>query len=514
MSATNGTASRGDVLQFDVGLINEVSKKYLTAELGMVNVNGTSLKSKQVWTVSPASADGKYFFLSNKVAKSDTTTIYRLTYDKYGQVTAEKVDEDASPDLMQKFQLEPLGNGKFAIKAERPDRTFAYLSGSGEPICKATTVGSAETWSIQLAIHPQVNIFSVQRQQFAHLDLESNTILFNENIPWGGDAVMTLIWDAAASQYLIQASDDRFVKADGSLSEDRSSDALFALEFHGENIAFKNSGKYLSVGGKEGELKTRKATVGNEALFRLEDSYPQGVFYNLSNNKIVSMKQDIHVSANQHEETDTETFQLECGVGKTNEWAIRSTNGMYWAMEAGKQDILNNGKTKKDACIFELVYDGEVGTLSLRAKSNGKFVGIKSTGPLVASSAAVGKPETFRFKLSNRPNLVLKGEHGFIGLRKTFECNRTTVDNEVIQVSYENDGTYIFRGRDPNTAWTADEQGNYVLSEGTPEKFTLEFVKRSQFLVRASNGKLLQGKQHGEMRATGTEMNKSTLWEF
>ncbi|XP_022092588.1 protein singed-like [Acanthaster planci] len=511
MSAANGTASGGDVLQFDVGLISASSKKYLTTELGTVNVNGTSLKSKQVWTLNPATADGKLFFLSNKASKSGLITVYRLTYDKYGKVTAEKMDDETSPDLMQKFRVEPQGDGKFAIKAE----TLDYLSAGAEPTCKAKSVGTSETWSIQLAIHPQVNIFSVQRQQFAHLDLERERLLFNENIPWGGDAVMTLIWDAAASQYLIQAADDRFLNADGSLSADKSGDALFALEFHGEHLAFKNGGKYLSVGGKDGELMTRKGTVGKEALFKLEDSYPQGIFYNLSNNKIVSMKQDIHVSANQHEETDTETFQLECAPGKTNEWAVRSSNGNYWSMDSGKQDILNNGKSKSNACLFELVYDGlEAGTVALKAKANGKFVGIKSSGPLVASGSEVGKPETFRFKLSNRPNLVLKGEHGFIGLRKNFECNRTTVDNEVIQVSYENDGTYIFRGRDPNTAWTVDGEGNYTLSEGAPEKFTLEFMKRSQFLIRASNGKLLEGKQHGEMRATGTEMKKSTLWEF
>ena len=55
---------------------------------------------------------------------------------------------------------------------------------------------------------------------------------------------------------------------------------------------------------------------------------------------------DIHVSANQHEESDTETFQLECAVGKKNEWAIRSSNGKYWAMDAGKQDILNKGLSR------------------------------------------------------------------------------------------------------------------------------------------------------------------------
>ena len=100
---------------------------------------------------------------------------------------------------------------------------------------------------------------------------------------------------------------------------------------------------------------------------------------------------------------------------------------------------------RKDACLFELVYGSE-GTVSLRAQSNGKFVGIKSSGPLVASSAEVTDTEKFRFKLSNRPNLVLKGEHGFVGLRKMLECNRTSADNEIIQVTYENDGTYIFRG--------------------------------------------------------------------
>ncbi|XP_033630534.1 fascin-like [Asterias rubens] len=508
MSA-NGT-TRGDVLQFDVGLINASTKKYLTTELGNVNVNGTALKIKQVWTLNPASPDGKLFFLTNKVAKMGLMTSYRLTYDKYGKVTAEKMDEDTSPDLMQKFLIEPIGDGKFAIKAE----TLDYLSGSGEnPTCKAKTPGPSEMWSIQLAIHPQVNIFSVQRHQFAHLDSEREMVLFNEDIPWGGDAVITLIWDAKASQYLIQASDDRYVNADGSLSKDMAAEALFALEFHGESIAFKNGGKYLSVGGRDGELKTRKATVGNEALFRLEDSAPQGVFFSLGNNKIVSMKQDIHVSANQHEESDTETFQLECAVGKKNEWAIRSSNGKYWAMDAGKQDILNKGLSRKEACLFELVY-GDEGTVSLRAVSNGKFVGIKSSGPLVASGSEVTNTEKFRFKLSNRPNLVLKGEHGFVGLRKMLECNRTTADNEIIQVSYENDGTYIFRGRDETKAWTADGDGNYTLSEGAPEKFTLEFLERSKFLIRASNGRLLEGKQHGEMRATGVEANKSTLWEF
>lgn len=510
MSASNGTSSKGgDIVQFNVGLINAKSKKYLTAELGNVNMNGTSLKSKQVWTLQPASGD-KLFYLSNTVAKFDRITVYRLTYNqKTGDLTAEKVDEDASPDLQQKFWLEPQGDGKFAIKAEK----LGYLSGSGDaPKCQSKTIGLEQTWSIQLATHPQVNICGIQTGRFAHLDLDADAILFKEMIPWGAEAVMTLMWDAAASQYLIQASDDRFVNADGTLSATKSGDSLYALEFHGENIAFKNGGKYLSIGGG-GELKARKGTAGTEAQFRLEDSYPQGVFYSVERNKFIAKVQgEEQLAANQEDEEKSETFQLECAMGKTNEWAIRSKKG-YWTMD-GKQAIHTTGTSKANACLFEFIYSEEVGTMALRAKSNGKYLNAKGKAPLAASSSDVGKDETFRFKLTNRPNLVLKGEHGFIGLRKMVECNRTMVDNEVIQVSYENDGTYIFRSSDPNTAWTADDQGNYVLSEGTPEKFTLEFMKRSHFLIRASNGKLLEGKQHGELRATGTEMKKSTLWEF
>jgi hypothetical protein len=286
MSAANGKVIKGEDLKFDVGLISAVSKKYLTTELGTVNVNGTSLKSKQVWTLTPA--DDKLFYLSNKVAKSDKITVYRLAHDKTGStVTAERMDEDTTSELKQKFRIEPLGDGKFAIKSATHD----YLSAS-KLSCQSKTVGADETWSIQLAIHPQVNIFSVQRQRFAHLDSERDMIVFNEGIPWGGNAVLTLIWDAGASQYLIQAADDRFVTVDGSLTLDKSNDALFSLEFHGESIAFKNGGKYLSVGGTDGELKTRKATLGIESLFRLEDSYPQGVFYSIGNsNKLVSWKQ-------------------------------------------------------------------------------------------------------------------------------------------------------------------------------------------------------------------------------
>ena len=73
---------------------------------------------------------------------------------------------------------------------------------------------------------------------------------------------------------------------------------------------------------------------------------------------------------------------------------------------------------------------------------------------------------------------------------------------------------YFDSGADETKAWTVDGDGNYTLSEGTPEKFTLEFLERSKFLIRASNGRLLEGKQHGEMRATGVGPSKSTLWEF
>lgn len=75
--------------------------------------------------------------------------------------------------------------------------------------------------------------------------------------------------------------------------------------------------------GSKAVLKSRSTTVTRDELFSLEESLPQASFVAALNQRYVSVKQGVDVTANQDEISGHETFQLEFDR-VTKRWYVRT----------------------------------------------------------------------------------------------------------------------------------------------------------------------------------------------
>ncbi|NXA25510.1 FSCN2 protein, partial [Ibidorhyncha struthersii] len=156
-------------------------------------------------------------------------------------------------------------DGRWALQSA-PHRRF-FGGREDQLSCFAPSVTEGELWTVHLAMHPQANLLSVSRRRYAHLSAHEDEIATDSNLPWGFKAGKLAVKDCA--------------------------------------------GKYLAPTGPTGTLKSgRSSKPGKDELFDLEESHPQVVF-TAANGRYVSIRQGVNVSANQDEELNHETFQLQ-----------------------------------------------------------------------------------------------------------------------------------------------------------------------------------------------------------
>ncbi|XP_065118699.2 fascin-2b isoform X2 [Paramisgurnus dabryanus] len=482
-------------LKLQFGLINH-ENRYLTAEaFGFkVNASASGLKKKQIWTLEQDERDGQVVFLRSHLGRY-------LASDKDGKVSCEA--ETKENDC--RFLIVAQSDGRWALQSEPYLRFFGgsddYLS------CFAQTIGEAELWAVHLALHPQANLLSVARKRYAHLAAPEGEIAVDSNIPWGVDALLTLVY--MNGKYCLKTSDSRFLSNDGKLSNESGRGTGYTLELKSGKLAFKDyEGKYLTPMGPTGTLRSgRCSKPGKDELFDLEESHPQVVFQS-ANNRFVSIRQGVSVLANQDDETDMETFQMEIDKD-SKKCTFRTNEGNYWTLVA--HGGIQSTATEVGAnTMFDIVWLGR--RVALRA-SNGKYICTKKNGQLAAVSDSVGEDEQLVLKLINRPMLILRGENGYVCNHKNsniLDANRSVYD--IFTLDF-NDGAYHIKGVGGKFWYVSNS--SLVCSDGdTPEDFCFEFLEHGRIAIRAKNGKYLRGDQGGNLKGDGETADSSSLWEY
>ncbi|KAI7797042.1 fascin-2b [Triplophysa rosa] len=482
-------------LKLQFGLINH-ENRYLTAEaFGFkVNASAPSLKKKQIWTLEQENQDGQVVFLRSHLGRY-------LASDKDGKVSCEA--ETKENDC--RFLIVAQSDGRWALQSEPYLRFFGgsadYLS------CFAQTIGEAELWAVHLALHPQASLLSVARKRYAHLAAPEGEIAVDSNIPWGVDALLTLVY--MDGKYCLKTSDSRFLTNDGKLSSESGRGTGYTLELKSGKLAFKDyEGKYLTPMGPTGTLRSgRCSKPGKDELFDLEESHPQVVFQS-ANNRFVSIRQGVSVSANQDDETDMETFQMEIDRD-SKKCTFRTNEGNYWTL-VSHGGIQSTATEVGANTMFDIVWLGR--RVALQA-SNGKYVCAKKNGQLAAVSDSAGEDEQLILKLINRPILILRGENGYVCHHKnsnTLDANRSVYD---IFTLHFNDGAYHIKGAG-GKFWYVSNSG-LVCSDGdTPEDFYFEFLEHGRIAIRGKNDKYLRGDQGGILKGDGEIADSSSLWEY
>jgi len=348
---------------------------------------------------------------------------------------------------------------------------------------------------------------NVMRKRYVHL--EGGELRANEDIPWGEDALLTFIFfeEHPSGRYGFMASNGQYLSASGKLVDSSTRDTQFLLGFHDACISLRDEqGNYLSCIGANGTLKAGKSKVTRDELFQISDSEPQFVIQD-SRGKQVSIRSGVEVKADQADVTDPERFQLEIDTAGSGKVAFKCNNNLYWSV-GGDGTVSATGKGKGPAELFTVEYHGN----RVKFIGNGKYITVRSNGGLVANGNGSDPTSLFTFTLINRPELVLRGQYGFVGLKGAsgrVEVNRSHPDAFNVRCV---DGAYhlIAQGK----YWTVDRDG-VAATSSSPVNFFFEFVSRSKFLIKhADSGKYLEGEQAGGFRATGSAANENTLWEY
>jgi len=493
--------ARKQDLDWSFGL-KAAHNKWLTVENfgNKLTAAGGIMKKKQIFFLEKT--EGK-----NEVAiRTHLGKYLRCDGDGEFKADGEQGDEETF------WIIEAQDDGRWALRSHKYD-WYAGASGAeiqGGRQCFEKVISESKLFTVKLAMHPMVTIQNLKRTTYLHANDDGDSLTTDEVIPWGDDAVISIIFNDDNGTYSIQANNGKYLSNTGALAADRAADAScdFIIEFHGGVVAFKNkkSLKYVTSLGGQGLAKATKGAVTKDEKYELHNSYPQ-VNLQSFNKKFISCKQGIELAASAAAaSTDQEIFQFEPldsgkwtitaagkGDGKPREWGMVEDGGIHAAgTGAGEFDIEFYGT----AVAFKA--------------ANGKYITQQKNSYLKANGDEPTGEALFPFTLVNRPRLVLRGFYGFVNTLPSglLECNKSDAEQYFLETSPEGVAIAHQNGK----YWTVGDTG--ISAKGdAPEYYTVELFMNSKMTI-SHGGNLFKGDQNGAFTATGSSKDNFTLFEY
>jgi len=486
-------------LTWKVGLIAS-NGKYLTTDTfgDRINATGVDMKKKQIFTVDPHGDSVLLIAPNNKFVEAG----------QKGELKAALTTSNA--DCV--WNIEALDDGRWAFKSK-----YGYYLGYKDKEEEVHSFGRAcdadtEKWTVHLAVHPQVCIRNNNRSSYMHL--ENGVLNVNEVIPWGNDALINIGYHKG--KYSLQASNGKYLKHTGDLVDAVSEDTVYVLVINGDNVAFKaTNGKYLQSTGSAGKVFAKSSEITKNELFSLEDSHPQVTLVNAG--KLVTWKQgnDVKAIVAENEKTDTEIWQMEIDRAAANgqgRWSLRNNKGGYLTIKEGLM-FTSETQTRDENSWLEVEWLGS--QVAFKAH-NGKYVSRQPNGSLKAMAGAVDDTCKFIFNLDNRPQLVMRSEFGYCGVKNVqsknlIQCN--VPSGEVFELEVK-DGQYALKAGGAYAKLESD--GSVSMSGGSPEWFYIELLVHTKIAVKAAaTGKYITAEQTGGFKASANKVEGlNQLWEY
>jgi len=469
--------------------------KYLTSETfgNVLNVSAEKMKRKQQWHLEHVGgADAEMIYIKSHTNKY-------LTALPGGEVSCKA----ETPGANEEFRVESQLDGKWALKSSSGN----YLGGTKELNltqikCFDKAIAPDNLFKINLAHHPQVVLQNVQRKQYLHAH-ENEMITADELIPWGSDALVTLCF-LDDGRYALMAEDGKYVAKDGQFSNTLDDNTMFIIEFFGGKIALKTAeGKYLCPFGKSGLLKDLRSVATQEDVWMMEDSEPQ-IKLKTHRGRRVSIRAGIEISSHFGEAQDPEIFQIE-PVDNLH-WRFKTHESKYWSMTADGKIVSNHVGPLGDNETFVIEWSGP--NLAMKA-ANGKYLVVLPNGCLKANGNELAPESSYIWEIINRPQLVLRGEQGFVAVTAggTVECNKSRPEVFTMHVT----AGMCKISNSAGKFWTVSS-GRIMCNADEPTLFTMQ-LKANSKLCLLHEKSFLSGSKNGMIELSDTE-NKDTLFEF